>query len=413
MTKRTGCIAIVGGGLIVVVALCVAGYGILQSGGKSAGERVQAIRERGEPTSLAELREFYGPLDEPNAANIYREAASQLEELTQDERSLFEERILPSDESVFPVDAPGLSAEAEPLVVALLDKTADTHALVADGVAIGAARFPIGVDVGFELLLADVQRIRLLVRLLAFHAEANAHLRNPEAAADSLVLGFGVVESMNGVPILISYMSQVALVRLLIEEFARVVSLIPLPADDLDRIERAISQCYSSESPRQALIGERAIMLDPNLREISDSLFLRWDFRSLLENYGAMIDATRKEPHEFVTVLERYDDPDSYGATPTFLHPLTTMTMPVIGGSLESHPRVRTLQSLASLICDIERFRERTGAMPRDLSEAVPEVPRDPYRDEPLLYLKEAEGYIVFSAGTFRPNMPIELRVDR
>ena len=51
----------------------------------------------------------------------------------------------------------------------------------------------------------------------------------------------------------------------------------------------------------------------------------------------------------------------------------------------------------------VERFRRRHGKLPERLGQLVPEflpkVPDDPYTGEPLRYLIEENGYVVYSVG--------------
>ena len=82
---------------------------------------------------------------------------------------------------------------------------------------------------------------------------------------------------------------------------------------------------------------------------------------------------------------------------------LTLTCFPAVDFVFERFASAQTLNRAADAAIAAARYRAATGALPERLDQLVgeylPQVPLDPFTDEPLMYLGDSGGIVVYGVG--------------
>ncbi len=182
------------GVLAIPVLFAVAAAIVWWTQGRTVAHKIQAIRERGEPVTAAELEAFYEtPPHDEDATRLWTTASSYLSQAGGTQLA----RQLPFMGDAPEPPPPGQPWKELPLAEQFLKDNAAAMKMLHDAARTGGtARYSTDFSQGFMMLLPDVQNARQSMRCLLLEAHVRAHRGDAAGAADSLRTGLALARSM-------------------------------------------------------------------------------------------------------------------------------------------------------------------------------------------------------------------------
>ncbi len=402
--------------LVIVVAVVVATWVGLRLHWKARlRAEIAAVRLGGWPATREEVDRLYAiPAGTENAAGIYLEAVAA--QVQSDGGS---QAVAPSISSV--IVAPYLFEPLDPNTAALIaDYLEDNKAaleLLHRAACIEHCRYP--GKVGTQPFQNHIREITDAGQPLILEAYWSAYQGQAEPATAALESAWALADSLDGRQDLIHYLAGSSLRSKVANALQWVLGRTSLPDQCLQRLYRrvAATQC---EVMAAALAAERASLLEnfslaESQRSGRDSGWFGLH-PDLVGPYFLLGLADR----DLVKTLELYrqviefaglplDERSRSGSLDRSMSsvPRTCVLAHAYAGYIGQYPRreaaaaavVRSIQvGLA-----VERFRLAGGSLPADLEALVPAylaaVPKDPFDGKPLRYLRQDQGYRVYSLG--------------
>jgi len=392
-----------------------------------AGHRVETmlaeIQARGEPTTAAELDEYYAlPEGATDVTDLWLTALAPLDgdAFSQDAGDL---PVVGKGESEIP--PPGAPWAQLEDVEALLAKYADTmrrlHEAADKG---GAARFDLDFGDGFAMLLEHVQSLRSGARMLSLEAHVRAHRGDAHGAAESIHAMNVLGNSLEQEPVLVSLLVRIAVHGISVDVCRRLLPHVEFSDADLQRLSDDYRTTRYNEGFRRAMVGERVMGIqaiqnpagDPGIgAEIPPvagpmlGLNRNDDLAQYLTLSERMIEAAKKPMPQSRDEVDLVDqDLRALGSTKVkkFRYVLTLLLLPATGAALEAAARGNAMNDAAATAIAIERYRRKHGQIPDKLGQLVPDflpqVPIDPYDGKPLRYVVRDDEYLLYCVGRDR-----------
>jgi len=393
-----GCLAV-----IVVVALVAATVFILRSRAHTAS-LYERFTERGLPTSLAELDDWYEhiPNDENAAIGFMAAADGIIPTRTEAENNL---PVVGRGET--PVYGPVLDTERATTARGYLDANSAALKLAHEAARRTRSRYPINFNQGVSAIssvqLPVLGKLRSIGRLLSLEAMVRAHEGNAAGATDSILAVYAVSDSLSNEPMLISQLVTIALESLAAQDVGHVLSASSLSRDDLDRIAEVTASRDPREGYRRGVAGEAAFgLFDTSPMNPMANPIFTFDRDRYGANIEFLLDASA------LPLRDAVDQIDSISRhTPSVLvqrlFPFSSMMLQPLSRAFDATVRAVEYRDLVQVIAAIEKFRLDHNALPDTLDQLVPDylatIPDDPYSNGLILYLQENPGYVVYSIG--------------
>jgi hypothetical protein len=209
---------------------------------------MNAIRQRGEPLTVAELAPPPIP-DTENAALLYRRAASF--KMTNDEKLQLEGLNPRSNQPLSPQEAATIRRR-------LLQKNEDVIELVRRASRLPACHFPHDWNqsvFGFDF--PDLAAMRQFARVFRASALQKAMDGQMDGAIEDVGVIFRMSEHMTSDPILITYLVSYSTEAISLASLSEIMSY-PMTEVQRARIRRALPRASIEQSFQRALRGERA-----------------------------------------------------------------------------------------------------------------------------------------------------------
>ena len=407
--------------IVILLTICYVGYrGVLR---RSVHTELQAIRDAGYPTTLAELGARYPMPDGLNACDVIVSAGAKID--TTDPKY----EVLPFvgdgtlPDPAYPI-APGTLTLIEALVNANSEALAELHRAA----TIEQSRMPIRYSDGVRGLVVGAHEVRLAVQLLTLEAILHAEHDDAERSVQSTLAAFRVSRSLQDEPILALQAFRFGHDWTAFKAVERALQRTPLTDAQLAALDEALRLAESRDALVRSMIGERAVAMDAFGRMaaspsktvrswteddpyVSRSRFYRrmvihtvsgmldLDALSSLEYFERAIDAASLPPHEQTArfgaakswVMER----------PEWRALLTHVILPGISRVAELFTRHVAGMRAARVAVAVERYRLAHGILPGSIDDLTPRfidaVPLDPYDGEPMRYAVTPTGYAVYS----------------
>jgi hypothetical protein len=390
--------------------------------------RLEALREAGEPLTLAEM----APPEvasERNAAVCYEEAFRQIDLLSDEEVNRVGE--LAGNEG--PLSAEELSEGR-----ALLDRLSGAMRLLREGARRPECRYDVDYRApGFALRLPHLQKIRAAVRVMKLSAEIRLASGDADAAVDDCVVALALSRSAQQDPVLMAMLVETATTGLALRELEGVLDRSEPSATALERVPEALGEVRERDRFVQALRGERCAGLsliqlaftDPNrLIQIGSGRRLpglvRFSVRIIAFLFKPVVIL---DSLDYLDVMDRFivfsASPERYSSDPwrrmndeidesaynrSLLHPVSRMILPTIRRVAKVYDHGVARKGCAKLAVGLRLYRLRHGHYPASLSELVPDfldkLPADPFTGKDFIYRAQGAGFIVYSAGVNRTD---------
>ncbi|NQT54062.1 hypothetical protein HQ576_18550, partial [bacterium] len=222
--------------------------------------RVRAMRQAGEPTTLAELAAAYPePPEGQNAAPILQKAFDLMEKLGDDG----EHPLLPI---VGNAKLPAIDQPIPPAMRAAIQAYLKDHAEVLELLHQAAekegCKFPINFEDGVGMQLPHLSKIRGAARLLALEAIERTEAGKADEAADSLVAALRLGRALAKEPVLISALVRVACDAIAVGQIERWASQGKPSAKALQRVEVALQAEADPVFMHKVILAERCFGMD-------------------------------------------------------------------------------------------------------------------------------------------------------
>lgn len=415
---KVGCVGLLG--LLVLLGALVLWRVLAKDAAYE--QAIEALREAGEPTSMAELETFYPlPPEEENAAIPLRQAAAVKSFLTPEEMD-----FVPIAGNVQDVSPP-LPPQVVDASKAHLNANAERLELLAEAATRPEYR---PVNLALETgVMPRMAEFRDHARTLSLAALIAAEEGRAAAAADYVGQHLALAQHMNREPNIMGLLVQIAVVNMGGYSLERSLERVDFSAEELADLRNGLQRLI--RSPRVHIFrGERAYTID-TIRQLGahnllcGSLpanatvperfvfmvrkplsFLRDDRARLLERFQGIIEISKIE-----------DATQRNTAVRAFVADWRA-NVATDGGQQLLDPDMPSILS-AQLFCDamllcadtalaVEQYRLAEGRPPASLQELVPAyldaVPRDPFIDAPLRYNIREDAAVVYSVGYDRDD---------
>jgi hypothetical protein len=407
--------------LMALAILALTAYRI--ASGSGVKQALTTLRDRGLPTSPAELDRWYTYVPgKENAALAFMEAAQLYvaPRKTNDPNELKVE-IVPGE----PLPPPLLSA-----VEQLLAQNREAIARAHEAGSLTNSRYSVDLTRGFATLLPHLAMLKRLSQLLKWEAIHQSTRGDKTAAVHAIKTSFALARSLENEPILISELVRVAIVQITLPALERVVSEQTLTTAELKELAEILerTEMAGKRSLQRALAGERAIAIPVfksnfktfeaisggsgglsdefpdyvklSLFELRRSLGINdRDLSFFLQSMGELENAAQSDYRGMLRDTKAVDNKvmREMGES-RFRYLISGMLLP----SLFSASRKEALCS-AELRCArfalaIESYRLENGKQPsaNDLvPKYLPEALMDPVDESPLEYEQLSKGYRV------------------
>jgi len=388
----------------------------------NASQSVEAelakIRELGEPIEPTDMDSFYViPDGKSDATKLWTEVAAIFDTEAYGERA-----------KAIPVvgqgsDIPPVGEEWEQLeaVAAFLDEYREEMKKIHEAARLGGqARFDRDFDEGLAMLLPDVQGLRGCNRMLKLEARVAAHRGDAAAAARSIHAMFSTCHAVQEDPLLISHLVRVALAGMAIGELETAIGeSVAFSDDDLQMLREDIRSIDFKHSLERALMGERVIGLltfrNPGRFDIDNNIPFptranNEDLALYLSTVAKYIEASRAPFPEALSLADEATAHVTEVAGSSQINKLryafTNLLLPAVNATFEASARGTGASHCGDVAMAIEQYRRKRGEIPGSLQELVPEfldsVPIDPMDGQPLRYVINDDGYVLYSVGRNR-----------
>ena len=414
---------------LALLILCLVGIALVQRSWtktKLIARELERIRSADEPVTSAELTEMYEAMPyDPETTATWEEGFQLLRAvpLTLSDVDLLYAFIADSA----PLDGtpwPSLEAAEEHLekrkeARTLLHEAARSEAPVR--YALDLRRLPISIE-----HIADV---RAAARLLALEADVRAYKGNVRESAHSILAILSLSRTLESEPITISLYIRIASDLMAMEQIARLLPILAFSDEELRQFQVGLRRSTYKPHLRLTFLGgrvgcirrlqewidhpftlpppspppgggrffdlSRAKQLTNWKLRAEDEFLLYLDLMARLvtitgESWPVLIREARVIQEETET-----DEVRRFQVTPSWIASTAESSLHVA----QSVARRRAAEAAIA----VERFRRHHGEYPKRLYQLVPdflpEVPEDPFTGEPLRYLIEENGYVVYSVG--------------
>lgn len=387
--------------------------------------RLKAIRDAGDPVTMAELAKTYpDPPPGKNAAEFFNAAFKVMEA----------QREAPGGLPI--VDAgqlPDIAVELPPAmrkaIQAYLKENAEVIELLHKAAALDDCKFDLDFTKGPGMLLPHLSKLRQAGRLLALEAVERIESGKADHAVESLIAGLRMGEAVRREPLLISTLVRVACDSIAIGQMERWASRGRPSAQALERVEAALAAVADRRIIESAMVGERCFGIDiyenyvlkPNRGEMVGQLFgggdalplaapllrivpaayFKSDMTCYLEIMNDYVVASRKPyPERFIAgarVGQQLEE-----RIPRF-YVVARMIVPALSRVFSSGQQHIARCDTARVALAALRYKAKHGRLPADLGALVPDflkaVPADPFDAKPLRYKADADGLTVYAVG--------------
>ena len=388
--------------------------------------RLKAIRDAGDPVTMAELARLYPePPKGQNAADFYKAAFQKMDELA--ELPANQQALLPI---VGTAELPDPDLGLPPAMLAAihdyLKANAEALDLLRKAAALDACKFELDFTKGPGMLLPHLAKLRQGARLLALEAIERTESAKPDDAAQSLVADLRIGQAVAAEPILISSLVRIACDAIAVGQVERWASRAK-PSDQA--LQRLQAQLAANAAPRvieRAMVGERCFGIDiyqnyvlqPKGPELMGALgmgdgppaillraipsaYFKSDMIWYLDIMNRYVDAARKPYPENFQLGDRLRV-DIDQAIPKY-YVVSRMILPALSRVFTTGQTHVARCETARVGLAVLRRRVKHGQLPKDLNALVPayldRVPLDPFDGKPLRYRKDADGFVVYTLG--------------
>lgn len=386
--------------------------------------RVKAMREAGEPTTLAELRTLYPePPKGQNAAPFF-EAAFKL--MTEQGEQAADPRVpIVGNAELPPVDQDVPKAMLDDIAAYLKAQDAVLKPL-RQAAALDACKFDLNFDDGIAMLLPHLSHLRGGARLFALEAVSRTERGETEAAAESIVNALRMGRAVRAEPVLISALVRIACDAIAAQHAERWVARSIPSADALARVEAALEAEADPKILTNVILAERCFGMDiyrkyalapggANFAELIGGqppagqmllravpkAYFKMDMVHYIDLMNDYVAALKKPYPQSLMAADEVGDAIGKRIAPHYI--ICRMIVPALGRVFASAQRHMATMDSARLSLAALRYQAKHGRLPDKLGALVPDfakaLPPDPYTGKALIYRRTADGFVLYALG--------------
>ncbi|MCK4999361.1 MAG: hypothetical protein KAS23_07495 [Anaerohalosphaera sp.] len=378
--------------------------------------RVEALRVEGFPVSLDDLEKTYTlPEDTENAADTYIEAFSHYQEPTEEQIDL-----LPHSGKYRPKDGdPPFPKEVIDTIESFLQQNQKTLDLLEQAAKVEYCLWPRirnEIWLNNEYLGGIKDAIKLLCEQNLYLAQAG----DTDKLFNSMQTSIALIKTLSKQASLYNNLVAVSLKALCVLNLQDVMNRVSFTEEQLTLLQKQFAEMHNINAFHDSLIGERCSIIEfwklppAEQKEYSmqpKSIQLLYSLSGLkqkdallcLDYFEKYINAAKLPLHERCEVFTEIDHDFRFGQLlelHLYLYNMVPFTMTkmnrvdlLVNGDLKC----------AKTALAIERYRRKHQTIPNSLEALVPhfitEVPRDPFDNKPLRYIKLDNGFTIYSIG--------------
>jgi hypothetical protein len=274
--------------------------------------------------------------------------------------------------------------------------------------------------------MSHIQDLRSGCWLLQWDAYLRTRQKDAAGAARAIRALLMLAHSMDAEPAIVSNLSRVSYGafgnRLLLDS----LPVLRFSPQDLRRLQESVRTQDFEGSLYRAMVGDRVYGLhvmntptpfkdSPELKEVGARARRSnrdLDRKCYLRLLGQLVAATQQPwPDAIGAAFEvRMETARIEAQNRSFLakdrYILTEAILPATQILFALTAREITMRHVADAAIALELYRQEHGRLPGELSQLVPKylprVPQDPFNGQPLRYVVEEDGYLLYSVGENR-----------
>lgn len=410
----------------VVLLLVLASLGIRAIQERGIAGKLAKLRQKGHPTTMAELNAWYADVPaESNAAVNLLAAVEMFSTVVPDKLPI----IGPNAARVEPFDA--WSAEAKSLAADYVSSNVAAYAALNQTLKLPLSRYP--GTFSYNGMISHLSPIKQAAQKMTLAAQSAAEQGKAEEATEGIENVFRVARTIEGEPVFISVLVRNACVAIGASATERVINRLELSDSQISRIQTQISSALATNALARGLAGELAYGLEgfsmgpaqlaqlmnpvgggAGLPSAGSRIAHAFYAGSGLKgaDQGAYLDAMIRLQEAAAEDFPRrlntasniaYEATGGSNSWP-MVRMMTKMTIPSLAKSFDRDAQLTATLRCALTALAVERFRiAHEGKLPATLVELVPQyladVPSDPYNGKPLLFKPLTKGFVVYSLG--------------
>lgn len=374
---------------------------------------LEAIRQRGEPLTTAELAPPLVP-DAQNAAVFYRRAEATLQKLgfTQDE----EIQMMGQDPKTnVMMPAPQRFATRR----RLLQKYRPAIELIRQASRLSSCRFPTPweTESPFGILFPDLAYLRKFARLMSASATQQAQDGQTAQAIADVGAIYRISTHVTSDPIFISLLVSNAIENIGHDALAQVFEYSNLTPAQKTAVEAILPREDKEEQLARAMRGERAFGLSGFnyvLAKPSGLTEVAQGSSGVAEDGNILLLLLQRAAQTLWMPMFKLDEVWYLRAHPANPHPtpyedipryamLTRILMPTFGRAHDTIDKGVTLRVLAQIALDLNVYHTQTKTFPATLAQLETQTKTklqpDPFSGKPFVYHREKDFYVLYSVG--------------
>lgn len=406
-TQRRGVSRLRIAGIALLVGLAL-GAGALvwnQWRAREAFEQaVDQLAASGAPVTPEAMTALYPPVDGPNAAPLYLEAAALLDAAGPSEDVAW------MGAGIRPGGA--LSPEQSAASAAFLNDHAEARALLAEAATRDTCRFPFDPAAYYRADLQHLTDLRNPLRFLMLDAVLAVEESRSADATQPIAEGLLLTRRVLDEPVLLARLVADGMTLLTLDTMNHGIRRRVFEPGDLAALDESLDLLRARPGLGRVLVYERAVFVNGALEapkghagllrmlhRLSGILY-----RDLLHGvtlYGDLIAIA-----ELPDPAARYAGAESFASTLDAIpgqYVISRMALANAERWVELDLQHGILVDCMNVALAADAHRQRTGRLPRSLSELVPggldAPPVDPVTGSPLVYRVEQHGFAVYSVG--------------
>src|SRR5687767_6492444 len=251
--RRLKRIALMAVALLVLLAASVIAIRTLAK--RAMDRELQAIRDRGFPTSPQEVNAWYAsvPPDENSALVILKAHDFYIEAGANDPKDLSQGLVLGET----------LPPKLAGAIAGLVERNGKALAELHRSSQLPNSRYPVDLTPGLASLLPHLTRVKAMAELLKWEAIYHSARGNRTNAVRAIESGFGTAASLKDEPVDISALVRISCLRMALSALERVVTEQQLSESEIDRllVLARSAEDHSLPSLKRAFLGERGLTL--------------------------------------------------------------------------------------------------------------------------------------------------------
>ncbi len=399
--------------LILFVVACLSLFSLWYAGRSSLGKELAKLRERGLPTTGAELNDYYRvPEDADDTTDLWVAAIGAIATPAFNDAA--------KDLPVVGVDSdpiPPPNEEWERLVDSrefLASMSEQMAAIRTAAEAGGVARFPVDFTAGFNTLLPFTQDARTVARMLVLDANVCAHEGDFSQAHQDVLGIYAVAEAFQTEPTLISQLVRFAVHSMGHNTIEELMPHCNWNDQQLEELQVAIAVPDFRKGIKTGLNGERAFCM-MGTRAMTLGPFYQMMARDMLSYFEQCTEAASKDWSEALDGMQVIDAELQQRTKGTFGRMMTmpmTMFLPAAQQTFVAAARADTRKNIMVMVVAVERYRLKHGELPGSLDDITPEylpptsadLKMDHFDGRPLRFKVDSDGLIIYSIGDDRED---------